>query len=46
MKPQLCDGKMCVDNLLCEVACGKELWVEEEFHPAALAMGARSGQVD
>lgn len=37
---------MGVDNLLWKVACGIELWVEEEFHLAALAMGAQSGQVD
>lgn len=46
MKPQPCEGKMCVDNLLWKVADGKELWVEEELHPAPLAMGAQSGQAD
>lgn len=45
-KPQPCDGKMCVDNLLWKVAYGKELRVEEKVHPAALAMDAQSDQVD
>lgn len=36
---------MSVDNLQWKVAYGKELWVEEELHPAALAMGAQSGLV-